>query len=63
VGNKLTPELIDRQLAHATSEAESEAAHRAAGWYAQQLLDRFGREQVVGWLRTGVPQNALTALR
>jgi stage II sporulation protein D len=59
----LTPEQIEQKLAHSTSEAESEAAHRAAGWYAQQLLDRFGREQIVGWLRSGVPQSALAALR
>jgi stage II sporulation protein D len=59
----LTPEQIEQKLAHAASEAESEAAHRAAGWYAQQLLDRFGREQVVGWLRSGLPQSALAALR
>jgi hypothetical protein len=59
----LTLEQVEQKLAHATSEAESEAAHRAAGWYTQQLLGRFGREQVVGWLRSGVPQSALTALR
>ena len=63
MGIKLTLEQVEQQLAHSTSAAESEAAHRAAGWYALQLLDRFGREQVVGWLRTGVPQSALTALR
>jgi stage II sporulation protein D len=57
----LTLEQVEQQLAHATSEAESEAAHRAAGWYVQQLLNRFGRDQVVGWLRSGVPQNALAA--
>jgi stage II sporulation protein D len=33
----LTLEQIDRNLSHATNEAESEAAHRAAGWYARQL--------------------------
>ena len=59
----LTLEQVEQKLAHAPSEAESEAAHRAAGWYAQQLLDRFGRDQVVGWLRSGVPQSALVALR
>jgi stage II sporulation protein D len=59
----LTPEQVEQKLTHSASEVESEAAHRAAGWYAQQLLDRFGRDQVVGWLRTGVPQSALTALR
>jgi len=63
VGIKLTLEQTEQRLAHATSEAESEAAHRAADWYAQQLLDRFGREQVVDWLRSGVPQSALVALR
>jgi stage II sporulation protein D len=59
----LTTESINDKLAHATNEAESEAAHRAAGWYAQQLLDRFGRAQVLEWLRDGVPQSALLTLR
>ena len=59
----LTIESLDAKLAHAASEAESEAAHRAAGWYAQQLLNRFGRAQVLEWLRTGAPQSALVALR
>lgn len=59
----LTPESIDEKLAHASNEAESEAAHRAAGWYAQQLLDRFGRAQVLEWMRVGVPQSVLVALR
>jgi stage II sporulation protein D len=63
VGNQLPPETIDEKLAHAASEAESEAAHRAAGWYVQQLLDRFGRAQVLEWLRTGVPESALASLR
>jgi stage II sporulation protein D len=60
---KLTVELANDRLAHATSEAESEAAHKAAGWYAQQLLDKFGRAQVLEWLRSGVPENALAVLR
>lgn len=59
----LTLESVNDKLAHAANEAESEAAHRAAGWYAQQLLDRFGRAQVLDWLRIGVPQSALVALR
>jgi stage II sporulation protein D len=53
---------IDRLLAHAASEAESEAAHRAAGWYAALLLGRFGRQQALGWLRSGVPPSALATL-
>ncbi len=59
----LSLDAIDQKLAHAASEAESEAAHRAAGWCAQQLLDRFGRPQVLDWLRSGVPEKALAVLR
>ncbi|MGD0801137.1 MAG: SpoIID/LytB domain-containing protein [Terracidiphilus sp.] len=58
-----TWEQVNEKLAHAANEVESEAAHRAAGWYAQQLLDRFGRAQVLEWLRSGLPQNALSVLR
>ena len=53
---------VERALAHAATEAESEAAHRAAGSYAAQLLTRYGREQVLEWLRSGVPAFALAAL-
>ncbi len=53
---------IDRALAHAADEAQSQAAHRAAGWYAAQLIARFGRAQVIGWLRTGVPASATAML-
>jgi hypothetical protein len=59
----MTLEAINEKLAHASSEAESEAAHQAAGWYAQQLLDRYGRAQVLEWLRAGLPQSALLTLR
>jgi hypothetical protein len=63
VGIEQTLEAINQRLAHAANEEESEAAHRAAGWYAHQLLDRFGRAQLLEWLRTGVPQSALLTLR
>ena len=56
-------EEIDRALAHAANEKQSQAAHRAAGWYAARLLERFGRAQVVGWLRTGLPAGAVAALK
>jgi stage II sporulation protein D len=59
----LTLDQINQKLIRATSEAESEAAHQAAGWYAQQLLDRYGRAQALEWLREGVPQSALVTLR
>ena len=55
----LTPEQASQKLAHAGSEAESEMAHAAAGWYAEQLLERFGRAKVLEWLRSGVPVAAL----
>jgi stage II sporulation protein D len=54
---------IDRALAHAATEAQSQAAHRAAAWYAARLLDRFGRAQVLAWLRSGLPASALAALQ
>jgi hypothetical protein len=54
---------IDFALAHAASEAQSQAAHRAAGWYAARLLERFGRAQVIGWLRSGVPASAVDAIK
>jgi stage II sporulation protein D len=58
-----SPELkldqVDQGLAHASTEAQSEAAHHAAEWYAQQLLDHYGRAQVLGLLHNGVPANIL----
>ena len=55
-------EEIDRALSHASTEAESQAAHRAAKYYAWRLLVRAGREQVLQWLRNGLPANALADL-
>jgi hypothetical protein len=46
---------VEGALAHAASQAQSESAHRAAGWYARRLLDRYGRAQVIDWLRSGLP--------
>ena len=57
-----TPSLkldqLDHTLSHASTEAQSEAAHRAAAWYAQRLLTRYGRPQVLTWLRTSLPASA-----
>lgn len=52
---RLTPDAVNVALAHASSEAESASAHRAAAWYAAQLLARYGRAQVLEWLRSGLP--------
>jgi stage II sporulation protein D len=62
-----SPELkldqVDQGLAHASTEAQSEVAHHAAGWYAQRLLDRYGRTQVFGWLHSGIPAAVLADIR
>jgi stage II sporulation protein D len=54
---------VEVALAHSSGEAESEAAHRAADWYAQRLLDRFGRAQVLEWLHAGLPPASLAPVR
>ena len=58
----LTIDGINAALAHSASEDESEAAHRAAAWYAAQLLTRYGRAQVLDWLRSDVPAGVVVAL-
>jgi stage II sporulation protein D len=59
---KLSPEAADGALAHAATETESAAAHRAAKWYAARLLARYGRAQVLDWLKSGVPAGVVAAL-
>jgi stage II sporulation protein D len=59
---KLTIDGINAALAHSASEDESEAAHRAAAWYATQLLSRYGRAQTLDWLRSDVPASVVVAL-
>jgi stage II sporulation protein D len=55
-------EALDSTLAHASSEAESAAAHRAAAFYASRLVARYGRDNVLSWLRSGIPANVVTTL-
>jgi stage II sporulation protein D len=59
---KLTIDGINAALAHSASEDESEVAHRAAAWYAAQLLTRYGRAQVLDWLRSEIPAGVVVAL-
>jgi stage II sporulation protein D len=59
----LKPEELDRALREAATEAQSQIAHRAAGWYAARLIARVGRERVSGWLHRGLPANALDGIR
>jgi stage II sporulation protein D len=60
---KIRVDDVDRTLAHPATEAESEAAHAAARWYAEKLLRSYGRAQVIAWLRNGVPAQAITAVQ
>ena len=59
----LTLDKVNAELVHSSTEAESEAAHRSAGWYASQLIAHFGLPQVLEWLRSDLPQSALAVLR
>jgi stage II sporulation protein D len=59
----LTLDAIDVTLAHASTEAESESAHRAAASCAALLLSRYGRATVLDWLRSGVPSSVVATLR
>jgi stage II sporulation protein D len=63
VSPALSLDQVDSALAHASTEAESEAAHRASGIFAQHLIDRYGVAQVLDWLRSGVPISIAAALR
>jgi stage II sporulation protein D len=59
---KLSPEAVDDVLAHAATEADSAAAHRAAEWYVAQLLTRYGRAQVLEWLKSGIHAGVVATL-
>jgi len=67
VGADLAPTIkldqIDYVLAHAATETQSEAAHRAAAWYVARLLAHSGRAQVLSWLRSGLPGSAIDSLK
>lgn len=50
---------VDAALVNPQDEAQATVAHGTAGWYAAHLLEHYGRERVVTWLRTGVPHDAM----
>ncbi len=58
----MTIEAIDAALAHPATEARSGAAHRDAAIYTARLLDGYGRAQVLEWLRSGVPADAVVRI-
>ncbi len=55
-------DAVDAALGHPATEAQSGAAHRDAAIYAARLLDVYGRAQVLEWLRSGVPADALVRI-
>jgi hypothetical protein len=59
----LTLDEVERGLERAVSQVQSQAAHRAAGEFAAELLDRYGRAQVLEWLRSGVPDAVIAGLK
>ena len=59
----VTLDAIDGALAHASTEAESATAHRAAASCAALLLKRYGRATVLDWLRSGIPSSVVATLR
>ena len=58
----MTPDALDSALSHSTTEAQSAAAHRDAATYSARLLDRYGHAQVLDWLRSGIPADALVRI-
>ena len=54
---------ISRALSGAATESQAAAGHRAAAWYAARLLARFGRDQVMSWLQSGLPASALASIQ
>lgn len=54
----MTMDSIDAALRHPATESQACAAHRDAAILAGRLLDRYGRGQVLDWLRSGVPAGA-----
>ena len=58
----LSCKAVDAALADSSSEEESARAHRAAAWYAARLLQRYGRGQMLEWLRSGIPAGVGSSL-
>jgi stage II sporulation protein D len=58
----LSLETVEAGLRHSDTEAQSEAAHRDAAIYAEQVLDRYGRDQVLQWLRSGIPAQVVAGI-
>ncbi len=58
----LSCNAVDAALADSSSEEESARAHHAAAWYAARLLQRYGRQKTLEWLRSGIPASVGSSL-
>jgi stage II sporulation protein D len=58
----LTLENVEAGLRRSDTEAQSEAVHRDAAIYAARVLDRYGRDEVIRWLRSGVPAQVVSGI-
>jgi len=54
---------VEGRLARPGSLAEAQAAHREAGGMVRRLVKAYGVVVVEGWLRTGVPIQAVERIR
>jgi stage II sporulation protein D len=54
---------VDQALTHAATEADSHAAHNAAAFYTRRLIEHYGRDQVLAWLRSGLPLALLNSIQ
>ncbi len=59
---ELSRSAVDAALAHSNREEESARAHHAAAWYAAQILQRYGRQHTLEWLRSGLPASVANRL-
>jgi len=50
---------IESALAHPLNMPESQRAHEASAKLVQRLIEKYGKQTVLNWLRSGVPANAL----
>jgi len=58
----MTVDAVNAALSHPAGETQSALAHRDAAIYAARLLDHYGRGQVLDWLRSGVPADAVVRI-
>jgi stage II sporulation protein D len=58
-GPSMKLDALENVLRHPQGESQSQAAHRDAAIYVRELLDNYGRDRVLGWLRSGIPADIM----